>query len=546
MFYLFMKSNQTVFHLSCARSRFRGIYQRLPELCSPHAQRTKRLQEALCQLGFVVGGQGGAYIGSKLGISGSRDTILRLVRHHDLPDLPKPRVVGIDDWAWKRRLRYGTLICDLESGLPVDVLLDRSVETVSSWLQANPQLTIVSRDGSSEYASAIKKGAPQARQVSDRWHLTKNLAQCVSVLLAQCLTELRRARPVARTLEEESKQSREESRPAKTRAVQRAQQARQAERLERYDSIIALRDQGMRSADIADQVGMPERTVRQWLSGRGIPYSCPRRERPRFIDPYKTYLLQRWNQGCHNGFQLEKDVRARGYTGSQRGIYRYLETLDPSTFERRRLRAVKMQKAPFTTPHPLTTMSVQQTTWLFFRKPDDLKEEERESLQRLLQASPKVEIAYHLVESFLQMVRERTGEQLDDWLKAVDASHLEAFESFVTGIQHDKDAVRAGLTMPWSNGPLEGHVNRLKLIKRSMYGRAKFDLLRLRGFHHHPKTPSRKTQDNHKKPANRVKISRSVEITSSPQHTTFDISRVDTVGEPSSPRIIRHLLRDKE
>jgi transposase len=509
---------------TCAQKIFT---ERLPELCHPHAQRTIRLQEALSQLGLIVGGQVGASVGSELGCSGSRDTILRLVRRHPLPDPPKSRIVGMDDWAWKRRLRYGTLICDLERGQPIDLLPDRSVETVSAWLQAHPHIDIVSRDGSSEYASAITKGAPHARQVSDRWHLTKNLANCVSVLLAQCFAQLRRAEQAAGTLEQEETPFSQERRPARTRAVQHAQQARQAERLERYESIIALHKQGMVSAEIALRLGMPDRTVRHWLSDRGIPYSGPRRQRPRLLDPYRSYLLRRWNQGCHNTSLLEAELRAKGYSGSQRVIYRYLATLDPSAFPlRRRAISPGNQSASLTPPTPLRTLSVQQATWLFFRKPDELKEEERENLRVIRQASPSIEIAYRLVEQFLQMVRERTGEHLDSWLEAVKASRLQAFESFVTGVQQDHDAVQAGLTLPYSNGPLEGHVNRLKLIKRSMYGRAKFDLLRLRVLHHSDKSRGTKTGANQKRRRDRPKKVRAGENGLTSQHTTFRISRV--------------------
>lgn len=274
--------------------------ERLPELCHPHAQRTKRLQQALCGLGLKIGGQAGADCGSELGMSGSRDTILRLVRKSEQPAQQEPHVIGLDDWAWKRGLRYGTLICDLEQGLPIDLLPDRAVETVSAWLQNHPKIKIVSRDGSQEYASAIKKGAPQARQVSDRWHLTKNLAGCVSVVLIQCLTEIRHAERAAVTLPEEEQHADHHSRP-RTQAEQHTQQARQSERSARYEHIVALSKQGMKSSDIAVHIGMPERTIRHWLSDRGIPYSHPRRERPRLIDPYKTYLLSRWHQGSHNG-----------------------------------------------------------------------------------------------------------------------------------------------------------------------------------------------------------------------------------------------------
>jgi transposase len=507
---------------TCARKIFA---EQLPALCHPHAQRTKRLQEALCRLGLAVGGQAGEDIGSEQGMSGSRDTILRLVRKFEPPAAQEPRVIGLDDWAWKRRRRYGTLICDLEQHRPIDLLPDRRVETVSAWLQAHPHIDIVSRDGSSEYASAISKGAPQARQVSDRWHLVKNLAACVSVQLAQSLAQIRRAEQTKAKVSAEEKPLSEEKRPARTRAVQQAQHARQAERIARYEHMMMLREQGLTSTDIAAQVGMAERTVRGWLSRGDIPYSGPRRERASLIDPYKTYLLSRWQQGCRKGSQLEKELRAKGYKGSGRATYRYLATLEPSTSKRGSSSAARETAMQ---PNPLLALSTQQTTWLFFRKQDDLTKEEQESLRQLKQASPHIETAYCLVEKFLQMLRARTGEQLDAWLAFVEASHLKAFDSFVTGVQQDKDAVFAGLTLSWSNGPLEGNVNRLKLIKRSMYGRAEFDLLKLRVLHRSKKNQERKDKKKNYQvqQMGRLKKPKMMKSGTTSQHTTAGISEV--------------------
>ena len=473
---------------TCAQKIFA---ERLPALCHPHAQRTKQLQEALCRLGLKIGGQAGADVGSELGMSGSRDTILRLVRQSHPSAQSEPRVIGLDDWARKRRLRYGTLICDLELGLPIDLLPDRSVETVSAWLLKHPSIDVVSRDGSSEYATAIRKGAPQARQVSDRWHLAKNLAECVSVQLAQSLAELRRAeQTTARSEKKEARQAPGERRPAQTRAVRHAQQARQAERIARYEQIMALQKEGVKHAEIALQLGVTSRTIQRWIAAGTIPYSGLRKQRPRLIDPYKTYLLKRWHQGCRKGAQLEREVRAKGYKGSGRALYRYLETLEPTSVPARKRGAPSAAHLP----NPLLALSAQQATWLFFRKEEELKAEEQETLQQLRQASPSLETTYQLVKAFLHMVRELTGEQLDAWLEAVQASQLEAFQPFVTGVQKDKDAVFAGLTLPWSNGPLEGNVNRLKLIKRSMYGRAEFDLLKLRVLHRSKKNQDRKNK----------------------------------------------------
>jgi len=177
-------------------------------------------------------------------------------------------------------------------------------------------------------------------------------------------------------------------------------------------------------------------------------------------------------------------------------------------------------------PHPLLALSSLQATWLFFRRPEDLKPEERENLQQLRQASPDLETAYQLVKEFLHMVRDLTGEQLDKWLNKVEASHLQAFQSFVTGVQQDKDAVLAGLTLHWSNGPVEGQVNRLKLIKRSMYGQADLDLLKLRVLHHDKKSLERKDKKKQAQQEEYLKIPRVRKKNANFQCTTIDISKV--------------------
>jgi transposase len=171
---------------TCRRKIFA---ERFPLLALPHAQRTIRLQQTLRTLGFALGGQAGARVSKQLHLSASRDTILRLVRHSPLPALAPPRVVGVDEWAWKRRLRYGTLLCDLERRIPLEVLPDRTVETVAAWFKRYPSIEVISRDRSPEFAAAASQGAPQAVQVADRWHLGKNLAEALSAVLARCRAE---------------------------------------------------------------------------------------------------------------------------------------------------------------------------------------------------------------------------------------------------------------------------------------------------------------------------------------------------------------------
>jgi transposase len=418
---------------------------------------------------------------------------LRLVKQAKLPTTSSPRVVGIDDWSWKRGLRYGTLICDLESNRPIDVLADRSVQTVSAWFEERPSVEIVSRDRSSEYAAAISKGAPQALQVADLWHIVKNLSESVQTLLARCRAEIRRGSQTQATPEQEPAETEpvleEERRPARSLSVKLAQVGRRAQKLDRYEQVVELHQQGVKAADIASRVGIGERTVHRWLAHGSFPEARRRRRRPSLIDPYERYVFQWWQEGHRTGSQLYRELKAQGYKGSSKAMYNYLATLRAPRSNSSKSSPLKSQqpKSVPLSPAPLENFSARRATWLFVRQPDELDETQQKELALIRQASPSAEAAYRLVQAFMQMIREHTGHQLETWLSSVEASTLPEFKSFAKGLQQDKAAVFAGLTLPWSNGPLEGHVNRLKLIKRSMYGRAKLRLLRQRVLRSSPK-----------------------------------------------------------
>lgn len=177
---------------------------------------------------------------------------------------------------------------------------------------------------------------------------------------------------------------------------------------------------------------------------------------------------------------------------------------------------------------PLERSSAGRITWLFLRKSADLSQEEQETLFQIRQASPEIEAVYQLVQTFFQMLRERTGHHLEAWLQTAETSHIPEFESFAAGVRQDKDVIFAGLTLLWSSGQTEGQMTRLKLLKRSMYGRAKFDLLRLRVLHRTEDSPkeNKTARKVHQLQQNPVTVPRSGEKTVNPQHTTAVISEV--------------------
>jgi transposase len=261
--------------------------------------------------------------------------------------------------------------------------------------------------------------------------------------------------------------------PAPTPCIERERLARQAQRQDRYEQVAALHEQGMGNTEIARRLGLTARTLQNWQK-KGFPEAGRRRKRPSTFDPYARYVLSRWEQGCTNGLQIYREIKEQGYTGTQRQVYLFLVPL------RRNVRII--QKAEI--PHiPLQDFSAKDAVWLFVRDPADLDEKEQASLTTICQASETAQTTYQLVQQFRHILHHREGEKLDTWLQVVKASQIRELQSFVTGIERDKAAVVAGLTLPQNNGLVEGKVNKLKLIKRMMYGRAEFPLLRQRVLH---------------------------------------------------------------
>jgi transposase len=152
----------------CPRTIFT---ERLPSLVQTYARMTNRLSEALQTLGFATCGEVGERLAPKLGMGVSGPTLLRRMRTVYIPPPSSVRVLGIDDWSWKKGVTYGTILVDLERLRPIELLPDRATETVEVWLRAHPEVNIVSRDRGGNYAAATKKGAPQAQQIADRFHL---------------------------------------------------------------------------------------------------------------------------------------------------------------------------------------------------------------------------------------------------------------------------------------------------------------------------------------------------------------------------------------
>jgi transposase len=465
---------------ACPRQIFT---ERLPTVAAPWARRTLRLAQLLFAYGIALGGEAGARLVARLGLRTSPDTLLRLVQAAPTPDASDPQSIGIDEWAWRRGQRYGTILVNLEDHRVLELLPERSAESVAAWLVQHPTVLVVCRDRSALYAEGIRRGAPQAVQVVDRFHLVKNLREAVEAFLhnqraalqaaaactAQALTLVAGPGPVTSMY-----RGRRQCSQVWQQRQEAAQQQHHAVWVTTYEAIHTLHAQGLPVTAIAEQLGISRPTVYAYLR-RAIP---PSRRSPQragqVLRPYMVYLLQRWREGCTDSMQLWRELRARGYAHSARTVSRFLTRLRRASEAGW---APETQTSAYTRPQGPSARAI-SFTWMC---PAAKRSQDAQIyVDQLTQGDTAIAQAYTLSQAFLALVRERQGDELDAWLSEATTSGSEALARFAQGLREDLAAVKAGLTLPWSNGPVEGHVNRLKLLKRQGYGRADVGLLRQR------------------------------------------------------------------
>jgi transposase len=343
----------------------RVFCERLPRVVASYGRKTVRLDEALTLISFLLGGEAGARAAVRLAMATSPDTLLRRVRAAVKPCAPTPRVLGVDDFAFRRGRRYGTILVDLEQHRVIDLLPDREAATLSAWLKRHPGIEVVSRDRSPTYAAAINEGAPSAVQVADRFHLLMNVREALEKVIKRCYRFLR-----------------------------------------------------------TQTLAAP-------------PSAAPAPENAAYA-------------GCRQ--RLEPHLPGGRRAGSSKPTSR------------------------------LRLPSACEAAWMLLR-PDELKDEEKQTAELLCRLAPEVGRAQEIALSFVGLVKERRSDGLREWLINAQRSEIPEFVSFANGLTSDFQAVRAALSYEWSNGQTEGQVHRLKLVKRQMYGRGKLDLLRARVLH---------------------------------------------------------------
>ena len=479
--------------LGCAQRIFT---EQLPSFVQRYARRTEQLNDQLLLLAYVAGGAAGSSVADGFKIPISADSLLRLVRRGGrLADQPTPRVLGVDDWAKRKGRSYGTILCDLERHCVIDLLDDREATTLQTWLEAHPGIEVICRDRAGQYAEGARLGAPNAMQVADRFHLLMNLTDTVKLVAERQRAQLQVnvVKPIKVESESIDGVSRRRTSyhlkmPRQNRFLQRREQ-RQQRWLDRQREVQVLKAQGLSQRQIQTQLKMSRGTLKRYLSHDTLPEHALRNAT---IKPYTSYLEERWQAGVHNATQLFNDIVARGYRGSYLLVSRFVQpwrnALSQSVSAEHTPPAFTVNdppvvETPAMLPATLTVREVctpRQVAFWVTRDPDKLKPDQKDKLEQLLANVPELLSARELAQDFRQLLMQHQPDQFDGWLARASRSLLAEFQGFAQGLIRDKDAVAAAIATTFSNGQTEGHVNRLKTIKRQMFGRGKLDLLRKR------------------------------------------------------------------
>ena len=439
-------------------------------LTSPRSRRTPLLARMLTAIALAMAGRAGTRLAAELGLPASRSGMLRLVMSLPDPGAGTVTIAGIDDFAFRRGRDYGTILIDVETGRPVDLLRDREAGTVADWLKEHPEIKIICRDRAGAYADAARQGAPQADQVADRWHIYHNLCEHVGKAAARhraCLEEPASGEPAQASVPG-APEVPDLQQAAIEAAARRAKESVLAIRTrQRYDLVQSLKAQGKGIKPIKRETGLAKETVRRFYRADSVDELLAKVKdgRPSILDEYKPHLHQRWNQGCTNVIQLHAELKERGYTGGYGTVRDYVLPFRGAG------------AAPPAVPGPPKARDL--ASWIL-ADPANLDDEQKAKLAEARERCEHLDsLAGHVTE-FAKILTGLHGDRLDAWITAVEADDQPDLHSFVRGIKHDYDAVLNGLTMPWSSGVVEGNVNRLKMLKRQTFGRAAFPLLRKR------------------------------------------------------------------
>ncbi|WP_109536105.1 ISL3 family transposase [Escherichia coli] len=448
---------------ACSRKIFA---ESLAPFAGSHQQSSQALQNLQRQLGLIAGGEAGKRAATAAGLRCSADTLLRRVINTPETKQSGAPHVGIDEWAWHRGHCCGMLIVNLDTHRPLVLLPGRDQRTLATWFRKYPEIQVVSRDRSGVYATAAREGAPQARQVADRWHLLKNIGDEPERMMYRHMPLIRL---VVRELSLKKSPEPEISVPvASLRRLERLKQHIRKKRHQRWTEVMALHNKGCSFREISRITGLSRVTVSRWVGSGTFPEMSTRPPKRGLLDPWREWLKEQRECGNYNSGRIWREMVARGVTGS--------ETIVRDAVAKWR----KGWNPPVTTAARLPSVSRVSRwlmPWIIIRGEENYASR---FISLMCEKEPALKIAQQLVLEFYRILKTPNKSNLSSWFTRVHENGSAELRRVAAGMEADAAAICEAISSRWSTGVVEGHVNRLKVLIRQMYGRAGLELLRRR------------------------------------------------------------------
>lgn len=420
---------------------------------------TTRVENKLLEIAQQSGGNGGEKLCQLMNIPVSSSTLIRFIHHHPVKEISAPRILGIDDWAYTKRLNYGTILVDLEKRKVIDLLPDRETETVEKWLKAHPGVEIITRDRFSNFANGVKQASDSIVQIADRWHLLCNLTEVIKKML------VRNNHYLKETREDEIRKDVDDD-ILLQEAYKKAQFEDRSLFHKKFTEAKRLISLGYSNVQIRRILSIDRRTIIKWRNLDEVPRrrKAVKTNIAQYEDQVIQILLE--NPGI-SIYQIWLTIKGRGYNGGQVTAYKQIGRI-----KGRKHKYIPKQASTFWQPST--------TSLLICKKPEQLTAREREMIRCLCRRSREIKKVVQLARGFRKIMKNKDGGALESWIKRAMASEIKEIKGFAKGMLGDLEAIQNAMSLPWSNGQVEGQVNKLKTIKRQMYGRASFSLLRKR------------------------------------------------------------------
>ncbi len=428
-----------------------------------YRRRTRRCELLVARHGLYCSSGKAISLINSLGIPLCNTTVLRDIHRMNVDKYSSVRNIGIDDWAFRKGITYGSIIVDLDTGQVIDLLGDRNQDSFETWLETHPNVVLVSRDRSTEYSAAIASSDKCITEVADRFHLVKNMSDCITKVISENYANYR---ALVRGNEEQ---------PANEEPSANGMPIRIDSRQVMFNEVKELQGKGLKITKIARQLGIARQTVRKYISCDKLPSRASKVRNEYY--KYDAYVEDEYKRG-KDLRKIYREIIDKGFKGSLTPFCDHYKYLSDGHHGYRSAKEVeKMKKRPTDSREPL--VPIKTIAYMVDKsiRGKNIKEDENELVEKLLNLKWFNEI-YNAAESFYAVIKGDNVAALKAWISTYEESTITKLKTFVYGIKMDLKAVSNSIKYKVSNGIVEGYVNKLKEVKRTMYGRAHIKLLK--------------------------------------------------------------------